>query len=95
MKSSKTHFLNPPQVSKHLPVHTYGRCGSLPCPGSSLRDCLVSLDRRGYDFILVLERHLCQHYQSRALWEALKHAKNMVPVVFGGVDYSGRQVLAL
>ena len=71
-----------------MSVHTYGGCGRLPCPGRGLRDCVVALGRRGYDFFLVGEAHLCQHYQSDALWEVLRHGGQMVPVVFGGVDYS-------
>ncbi len=76
------------QLGQHISVHTYGRCGRLPCPGRDARECLLALDRRGYDFLLVAEPHLCQHFQTSALWQALRHARRMVPVAFGGVDYS-------
>ncbi len=72
-----------------MSVHTYGQCGSLPCPGDSTRDCLRALNSRGYDFILVLEPHLCHNYQSDMLTKVLQHT-TMVPVVFGGVDYSSQ-----
>ncbi len=54
---------------------------------SSLRTQLIRtlLTRR---FILVFEPFLCQHYQSPLIWRVLRHGTRMVPVVFGGVEYS-------
>lgn len=37
-------------------------------------------------FLLVFESHLCQHYQSDFLWQALSKTNSVVPVVFGGKD---------
>ena len=39
-------------------------------------------------FFLVFESHICQHYLSSDLWRLLASTTNMVPVIFGGVNYA-------
>ena len=39
-------------------------------------------------FFLVFESHICQHYLSSDLWRLLSSTKNMIPVIFGGVNYA-------
>jgi len=71
-------------MSEHVNIHIYGSCGA-PCPGESPDVCLQYLSRF-YKFVLVFEPFMCQHYMSDLIWAVLK--TNMVPVVFGGVNYS-------
>ena len=72
-------------LKEHIPVHVYGKCGA-PCPGTNEEDCLRYLSRF-YKFILVFETEVCQHYLSPRLFRVLS-ATDMIPVVFGGVDYT-------
>ncbi len=43
-------------------------------------------------FFLVFESHICQHFMSSQLWRLLASSTNMIPVIFGGVNY-GAEVL--
>lgn len=72
-------------MQDQVSVHIYGDCGA-PCPGDTIEECLAYLSRY-YKFFLVFEEYLCQFYQSSRLWQVLENS-DMVPVVFGGVDYS-------
>jgi len=71
-------------MSEHVNIHIYGSCGA-PCPGESPEVCLQYLSRF-YKFVLVFESFMCQHFMSDLIWAVLK--TDMVPVVFGGVNYS-------
>jgi hypothetical protein len=74
------------QLQRSIPVHVFGRCG-VPCPGATAReeDCLSYLAQH-YTFLLVFESHLCQHFHSSLVWSVLE-TTDLIPVVFGGVDY--------
>ena len=39
-------------------------------------------------FFLVFESHICQHYMSPIFWQLLSSTTQMVPVVFGGLNYA-------
>ena len=36
---------------------------------------------------MAFDSHICQHYLSTDLWQLLAVTNNLVPVVFGGVNY--------
>lgn len=74
------------ELSQYITVDTYGKCGR-PCPSSTREECLVHLERLNqYMFILVFEKHLCQHYQSELLWQVLE-LTSLIPITFSGVDH--------
>ncbi|XP_023328507.1 alpha-(1,3)-fucosyltransferase C, partial [Eurytemora carolleeae] len=72
------------ELAVHVQVHTYGNCG-VPCPGNSTSECLQYLSKF-YKFLLVFEADICEHYVSNLVYQVLQ--TSMVPVVFGGGDYS-------
>ncbi|TRY77388.1 hypothetical protein TCAL_03846 [Tigriopus californicus] len=74
------------ELSQYVTVDVYGKCGR-PCPSSTREECLVYLERLNqYLFILVFEKHLCQHYQSELLWQVLE-LTTLIPITFSGVDH--------
>lgn len=69
------------QLRRHIRVDIYGKCpGARKCS-----KCDQMLDGR-YRFYLSFENSLCPDYVTEKLYRALAH--NVVPVVFGGADYS-------
>ncbi|KAH8245405.1 hypothetical protein KR032_009882 [Drosophila birchii] len=67
-----------------FPVDIYGKCGKLSCSrGDPHCDEMLDTD---YYFYLAFENSLCDDYVTEKLFNALH--RNIVPVVFGGADYS-------
>jgi len=78
------------QLKHFIPVDIYGSCGKLNCyrnpaVGDSSPECYAELERR-YKFYLSFENSICTDYVTEKFFQILKH--NMVPVVYGGADYS-------
>lgn len=73
------------ELQKHIPVDTYGNCGTLKCPGGFMKDCPLL---NGYKFYLAFENCNCKEYITEKLWWNA-FAKESVPVVMGGTieDY--------
>ena len=72
------------ELSKHIAVDIYGKCGSMHCPYSE--DCFAEVAEPGYFFYLSFENSLCEDYVTEKLYNALSH--NVVPIVYGGANYS-------
>ncbi|XP_016970672.2 alpha-(1,3)-fucosyltransferase C [Drosophila rhopaloa] len=72
------------RLQEFLPVDIYGKCGTLSCDRGDPR-CDEMLDT-DYLFYLAFENSLCDDYVTEKLFDALR--RNIVPVVFGGADYS-------
>ena len=73
------------QLKTHLPLHVYGSCGKLTCTRSDEEGCYKRLGQQ-YKFYLSFENSLCTDYITEKFSNALKYG--MVPVVFGGGNYS-------
>lgn len=78
------------QLKHYIAVDVYGSCGKLNCyrnpaVGDSPPECYSELERR-YKFYLSFENSICTDYVTEKFFQILKH--NMVPVVYGGADYS-------
>ena len=69
------------ELMEHIPVDVYGKCGNRTCLKGS-QDCerLIST----YKFYLAFENKLCGEYMTEQLWKS--YERNIVPVVFGGLD---------
>ncbi|XP_063230901.1 alpha-(1,3)-fucosyltransferase C-like [Bacillus rossius redtenbacheri] len=68
------------ELSKHVQVDVYGKCGSPECPWHKRGECL-----RRYKFYLSFENSLCRDYATEKLFSVMRH--DVVPVVYGGADY--------
>ena len=68
-------------LMEHIPVDVYGKCGNWTCLKGS-QDCerLIST----YKFYLAFENNPCGEYMTEKLWKS--YERNIVPVVFGGLD---------
>jgi len=72
------------QLSNHIQVDIYGSCGNnLTCPFMS-HECNVMLD--SYKFYVSAENSLCPDYVTEKFYRAL--GRDVVPIVYGGADYS-------
>ncbi|XP_067641988.1 alpha-(1,3)-fucosyltransferase C [Eurosta solidaginis] len=71
-------------LQDHIDVDIYGKCGNFSCPRNS-NACDELLDKR-YKFYFSFENSLCNDYVTEKLYNAMK--RNVLPVVFGGADYS-------
>ena len=71
------------ELSKHIPVDIYGKCGNLVCPAAT-GNCDRLLD--SYKFYIAAENSFCPDYVTEKFYRAL--ASGVVPVVYGGADYS-------
>ncbi|KAI8750651.1 alpha-(1,3)-fucosyltransferase C isoform X1 [Biomphalaria glabrata] len=71
------------QLSKHIPVDIYGKCGTLKC--EDRKECLQLLDN-DYKFYLSFENSLCVDYVTEKLLNVLE-LNTLVPVVRGGANY--------
>ena len=65
---------------KYIPVDVYGDCGNRTCIESVECDQFIST----YKFYLAFENSLCGEYITEKLWRS--YERNMVPVVFGGLN---------
>ncbi|EDV47679.1 alpha-(1,3)-fucosyltransferase C [Drosophila erecta] len=72
------------RLQEFFNVDIYGKCGTLRCTRGDPR-CDEMLDT-DYFFYLAFENSLCDDYVTEKLFDALQ--RTVVPVVFGGADYS-------
>lgn len=72
-------------LKKYFPVDVYGKCGSLKCPRFTKIDCYKKVEPH-YKFYLSFENSICRDYVTEKFFNVLNY--NMVPVVYGGADYS-------
>ncbi|CAL1542840.1 unnamed protein product [Lymnaea stagnalis] len=71
------------ELSKHIPVDVYGKCGSLKCDDRG--QCYRMLDRE-YKFYLAFENSFCRDYVTEKA-RVILEMNTLVPVVRGGADY--------
>ncbi|KAL1402854.1 hypothetical protein pipiens_005897 [Culex pipiens pipiens] len=72
------------QVQKFIQVDVFGSCGTMECPRGSPR-CSRMLTEE-YRFYFAFENSLCRDYVTEKMYNAMDNY--IIPVVFGGVDYS-------
>ncbi|XP_031847170.1 alpha-(1,3)-fucosyltransferase C [Nomia melanderi] len=72
------------ELSRHVTVDIYGKCGNHHCPRS--KDCFREVAEPDYFFYLSFENSLCEDYVTEKLYNALRY--NIVPIVYGGANYS-------
>ncbi|XP_063235545.1 4-galactosyl-N-acetylglucosaminide 3-alpha-L-fucosyltransferase FUT6-like isoform X2 [Bacillus rossius redtenbacheri] len=77
------------ELGKHLPLDTYGACGTLKCEGHFRQDCAKL---RGYKFYLAFENSNCREYSTEKVWWNAYH-KGSVPVVMGASREDCRRLL--
>ncbi len=77
------------ELRKHLQVDIYGECGKLSCSQHDLvfshPKCYDMLEYN-YKFYLSFENSICEDYVTEKFFNII--SRNIVPVVFGGADYS-------
>jgi alpha-1,3-fucosyltransferase len=78
------------RLRRYIDVDVYGKCGSFRCRRSakhwlSYPHCYDLIEQR-YKFYLSFENSICNDYVTEKFFHILEH--NVVPVVFGGADYS-------
>ncbi|KAH8329920.1 hypothetical protein KR067_007643, partial [Drosophila pandora] len=72
------------KLKEYFTVDIYGKCGTLSCArGDPYCDEMLDTD---YLFYLAFENSICDDYVTEKLYSALR--RNIIPVVFGGADYS-------
>ena len=74
------------ELSKHISVDVFGRCGNLTCSSSSgsYNKCDRMLDSR-YKFYLAFENSLCEDYVTEKFYRM--YQIDIVPIVLGAADY--------
>ncbi|CAG0924913.1 unnamed protein product, partial [Notodromas monacha] len=69
------------ELSKHIQVDIYGRCGSLKCSRNNKSKCFEML-KRDYKFYLAFENSNCRDYITEKFFDnALQN--NVIPIVMG------------
>ena len=68
------------ELTKHIHVDVYGKCGSLQC--STQDECFRTLSK--YKFYLAFENSLCGEYMTEKLWRSFD--LGLVPVVYGALE---------
>lgn len=81
-KSGRMEYVQ--ELSKHIGVDIYGRCGTFSCNRS--RDCFGDVIEPNYFFYLSFENSFCDDYVTEKLMNPLRY--NIIPVVYGGANYS-------
>ena len=71
------------ELSKHISVDVYGKCGTLECPKDP-EDCMAIFEMN-YKFYLAFESSICKDYVTDNMFQTLRF--DIVPVVFGGYNY--------
>ena len=71
------------ELSKHIDVDIYGKCGSLNCPKSPT--CMDFFEHR-YKFYLSFENRICRDYITEKFYGILDY--ELIPIVMGGGDYN-------
>lgn len=73
------------ELSRHIPVDVYGKCGNLTCePHNSDDECGDLMGQ--YKFYFSAENSLCPDYVTEKFYRPLIHGS--VPVVYGAANYS-------
>lgn len=82
------------ELQKYVPIDIYGNCGDNPkkCDVPKAHalagvDCKIQMQNQ-YKFYLSFESDNCQDYVTEKFFDIVS-ATNMIPIVFGGVDYKG------
>ncbi|KYM94539.1 Alpha-(1,3)-fucosyltransferase C [Cyphomyrmex costatus] len=79
-KSGRLEYVE--ELSKHIDVDIYGRCGEFNCDQYCFRDVIEA----DYFFYLSFENSFCDDYVTEKLMNPLRY--NVVPVVYGSANYS-------
>ena len=74
------------QLTQYVDVDIYGECGTLHCP-FGLKECNTLLEKH-YWFYLSFENSNCKDYVTEKVFNILTRNINIVPVVYGGANYS-------
>ena len=72
------------ELSKHIDVDIYGKCGTLICPRTEYRQCFERWQRE-YKFYLSFENSICKDYITEKFYRPL--GTELIPIVLGGGDY--------
>lgn len=72
------------ELSKHINIDIYGRCGSFKCSDLRSSLCYKTVARK-YMFILALENSYCPSYLTEKPFFTLKYGS--VPIVYGNTNY--------
>ncbi|XP_062539992.1 alpha-(1,3)-fucosyltransferase C [Armigeres subalbatus] len=73
------------EMQRSMEVDVYGKCGTMECPRGSPRCSeMLSTD---YRFYFAFENSLCRDYITEKMYGVMADSW-IVPVVFGGADYS-------
>ena len=72
-------------LQRFVPIDVFGRCSGRECPQTRTLSCRAYLGKN-YKFYLAFENCLCQDYVTEKFFHSFEY--NMVPVVFGGANYS-------
>ena len=68
------------ELTRHIPVHIYGKCGQYNCSKDSSEECNQLLKRK-YKFYLAFENSLCEGYMTEKFWKCFE--LDIIPVVYG------------
>ena len=73
------------KLGTYIPIHVYGACGNYTCPRSKHLKCRRLLNST-YKFYFSAENSLCRDYVTEKFFDVLRY--DIVPVVYGGANYS-------
>ena len=68
------------ELTRHIPVHVYGKCGQYNCRKDDSKEC-DQLLKRNYKFYLAFENSLCEDYITEKFWRCFE--LDIIPVVYG------------
>ena len=68
------------ELTRHIPVHVYGKCGQYNCSKDDSKECDQLLKRK-YKFYLAFENSLCEGYMTEKFWKCFE--LDIIPVVYG------------
>eukprot|EP00096_Caligus_rogercresseyi_P009651 TRINITY_DN3306_c0_g1_i1.p2 TRINITY_DN3306_c0_g1~~TRINITY_DN3306_c0_g1_i1.p2 ORF type:complete len:397 (-),score=104.04 TRINITY_DN3306_c0_g1_i1:859-2049(-) len=70
-------------ISKHYPLHIYGKCGKYKCDRQNENYCYEMLEEN-YKYYLSFENSICNDYVTEKFFSALK--LNIIPIALTGAD---------
>ncbi|XP_023242265.1 alpha-(1,3)-fucosyltransferase 9-like isoform X1 [Centruroides sculpturatus] len=73
------------ELSRHIQIDVYGKCGNKTCFPSQSEYCYQKL-LKNYVFYLSFENSICKDYVTEKFFNVFNY--QIIPVVFGGADYT-------
>lgn len=75
------------ELSKHIPVDIWGRCGKNKCGSKQdYKVCDATILSTSYKFYLSFENSICDGYVTEKMWRLILKPITTIPIVMGGAN---------